>query len=180
MKTGFITARLLIVVFVLALMLGSPQPAVTGTLPIVSVWPTYSTACTDGQIAVRVENVSDLYAYDVYQKFTPGVINVTSVENGGFLESGIEAPGIIDNDAGTLSYGLTQINPQTPKTGSGNLIIVHFTVLQLNQTVNFEIEVDTDLVHALDNAAIEYTIVNGVVATTCQPPNRIFLPLIQR
>ncbi len=180
MKTGFITARLIIVILVLSLLLGSPQPAVTDTLPILTVWPTHSTACTSGQIAVRVENVSDLYAYDVYLNFTPGIINVTSVENGGFLEVGIEAPGSIDNAAGTLSYGLTQINPQTPKTGSGNLIIVHFTVLQLNQTVNFQIEADTALVHAGDNAAILYTVVNGALGTSCQPQHHIFLPLIRR
>lgn len=180
MKTGFIAARLLIVMFVLSLLLGAPQPAATGSLPIVIVSPTNSTACTSGQIAVRVENVTDLYAYDVYLKFTPGIINVTSVENGGFLEIGLTPPSSIDNFAGTLSFGLSQQNPQTPKSGSGNLILVYFTVLQLDQTVNFQIDAETDLVHAVDIANIEYTIVNGTLSTACQSQHRIFLPLIRR
>lgn len=180
MKTGSKLVRLMFALLAVMLALGSPGAASTAVGTTLTVWPTSSTICESGQIAVRVENVTDLYAYDVYLEFTPEIINVTSVENGGFLEMGFEAPGTIDNTTGTLSYGLTQVNPQTPKTGSGNLIIVHFTVAQKNKSVNFQINAETALVHAGDFAEIAYTIVNGTVSTSCQPQHTVFLPLIRR
>jgi len=180
MKTGSKLARLIFALLAILLALGTPAAASTAVETTLTVWPTGSTACESGQIAVRVDNVTDLYAYDVYLEFTPGIINVTNVENGDFLEIGFEVPGPIDNNAGTLSYGLTQMNPQTPKTGSGNLIIVHFTVVQQNQSVNFQINAETDLVHAGDNAEIAYTTVNGTLNTSCLPQHMVFLPLIRR
>jgi hypothetical protein len=180
MKTGFRVIRFSLAVLVLSLLLVTTSNASTAGQTILAVSPTISNNCTSGQIAIRVENITDLAAYDVYLNFTPGVITVTDVENGGFLDEGLFAPKVINNPEGKLSFGLVQLGTQTPKTGSGELIIVSFTIVQQDQWVNFQIDADTDLVHAIDNAAIEYTIVNGTLSTSCQPPHSVYLPLIRR
>ena len=126
MKTGFRIIRVSLAMLVLGLLLFATSNASTAGQTILAVSPTFSNNCTSGQIAVRVSDVSELYAYDVYLNFTPGNITVTSVENGGFLENGIELPASINNSEGKISLALTQKNPQLPKSGSGDLIIVHY------------------------------------------------------
>jgi hypothetical protein len=173
-----------IAVTLLALIL-APVPAgaastTAGTY--LAVAPAFSTACSSGQVAIQVQDVADLYAYDLQLSFTPGIIQVTSVENGSFLDSGLTPPtNGFDNTAGTITWGNAQVNPSEPKSGSGSLIVIHFNVLVTGKIVVFTIDpVNTALVKWPEASAIPFTAANGSVYTTCQPPHMVFLPLILR
>lgn len=83
-------------------------------------------------VAVVVRDVTDLYAFDAQVGFDPSVVQVvdadpalngTQVSLGVFLESGFVIRNQVDNTAGTLQLAMTQLNPSTAKTGTGNLVV---------------------------------------------------------
>ena len=96
--------------------------------------PTTIEGCAEAQIAVWVNDVTDLYGSDIKLSFDPGVLEVVDfdsaelgiqVESGGFLKPGYVIRNVADNATGAIQYALTQINPTAPASGSGVLFIVH-------------------------------------------------------
>ena len=96
--------------------------------------PTTIEGCAEAQIAVRVNNVTDLYGSDIKLKFASDVLEVVDfdpaldgiqVENGGFLQPGYVVRNVADNAVGTIQYALTQVNPTAPASGSGVLFVIH-------------------------------------------------------
>lgn len=88
-----------------------------------------------GTVLIQVRSVSDLYGADVQLSFDPQVIEVVDadpstgglqVQAGDFLAPGFLIRNTADNEAGTVWYAMTQLNPSQPKSGSGTLIIVTF------------------------------------------------------
>jgi hypothetical protein len=86
-------------------------------------------------IAVEVENVSNLYGIDVLLEFDPQAVAVVDmdpilegvqVQLGQFMEPGFSIINLADNDLGRLRLAMTQLNPSPPKEGQGNIVVVTF------------------------------------------------------
>lgn len=84
-------------------------------------------------LAVEVIEIQDLYAFDISLTFDPTVIQVVDadpdldgiqVNYGMFLDPGFVLRNEVDNQAGTIRFALTQLNPSQPKSGSGVLIVI--------------------------------------------------------
>lgn len=85
----------------------------------------------DFNIAVRIENVEDLGFYQFDVTFDPAVLQVKEVALGDFLAStGRSASGVgplIDNQAGSMTYGGFSFGAQQGPNGDGVLAEVTFT-----------------------------------------------------
>jgi hypothetical protein len=84
-------------------------------------------------VAVEVVDVEDLYAFDVALTFDPSVVEVVDADPnvpgiqialGTFLDPGFSIINEADNVAGTAHLAMTQLNPSTPKSGTGSLLVV--------------------------------------------------------
>jgi hypothetical protein len=78
-------------------------------------------------------DVEGLYGFDVQLSFDPAVVEVVDadpdkagvqVSLGRMLDSGMAVRDSADNEAGTIHYAMTQINPSEAKSGTGNLIVI--------------------------------------------------------
>jgi hypothetical protein len=116
--------RFLLVVILIALTLVTPQRALSQAT-IIRAEPT-GVPLNTGQtleIAIRVENVTNLYAFDLEVHFNTAQLDVNSVVIGSFLDQGIKFSSI-DHLNGIIEFANTQNNPATPKSGSGDLILI--------------------------------------------------------
>jgi hypothetical protein len=83
-----------------------------------------STSLDAGQsatLAVRITDVTDLYAYDITLHYDPSILEITSIENGSFLKGGFTAAQVLDKQPGTAQIAFTSIPPFTSQSGSGDL-----------------------------------------------------------
>lgn len=146
----------------------------------ISVSPPASTAptCAETQINIRVQDVIGLVGYSVQLSFTPGSIEILEVTDGGFLDSGFYEPtNTFDNAAGTISFGMVQVNPSTPKDGGGNLIHIHLRTIHPGVKVPLTINPDTSILVGADYLSIPFNVENGVIFTySCNT----YLPHIQK
>jgi len=97
------------------------------------------TATTD----VLVENVDNLYGFELHITFDPTLVEGVQVQPGSFLSPDWEIDNTIDNANGIIDYALCQLNPSLPKSGDGILATItwrgkavgtspiHFTYVQL-------------------------------------------------
>lgn len=166
---------LLLVVLLVSMSGGYPVTAQTTTLSLSPVTGTALT-CVDTLIAVRVENVTDLYSYDIWLEFTPAsleVIEVWEVTNGSFLSEGMYFYQDIDNEAGTIHIVMAQLAAD-PVSGSGDLVYIRLRALVPGAT--FEIKFDDDLInHPTElftelGSPISFTSIDGAYLTAdCEP-----------
>jgi len=190
--------QLAIPVLVMIMALITPKVVLSQTDPPTAhlfVNPASSTAstCAAHQIAIRVEEVENLTAFELLVTFDPAVVEITDVQNGGFLvapdESALYSPDNNDgewNVDGFISFGMAQQrNAETgelnPKSGSGDLILITMQALIPYGTSEFEIdEIESMLVWwgevpgeddgPVDGSLIPYTKTDGVVNTSnCLP-----------
>ncbi len=84
-------------------------------------------------VTVEVDGVQDLYGADVRLSFDPNILEVVDadpakdgiqVSQGAFLDTGFTIRNQADNAAGTVWFAATQLNPSTPKSGTGALVVV--------------------------------------------------------
>jgi hypothetical protein len=95
-------------------------------------------ALTSGEVAdvaIRLENASDVYGIDVRAAFDPAIVEIIDADpatagaqmfEGTFPQPDFVALNAADNAAGTLRYVVTQVNPTTPASGAG--VVVSFQV----------------------------------------------------
>src|SRR5574339_1037747 len=76
-------------------------------------------------VAIRIDNVANLTAFEIHLSFNPAVLEVTGITNGGFIAADFVAQNTFDNAAGTLDYAVAQMN-RAPAQGSGTLLNVSF------------------------------------------------------
>ena len=160
---------------------GVPESAAAETGTLLRVWPASSqiTVCEEVQIAVQVDNVTDLTAYSIVISFDPQLVEILEVGNGGFLDQGLYEPSNkIDNTAGTIRFGMAQLEA-SPKTGSGDLLYIHLKPKKAGQTASLTIDKPASvLVNWPDALPVPYETINGTIKMTgCYP---LFLPLITR
>lgn len=85
-------------------------------------------------IAIRVEDVTDLYGVDIIVTFDPNVVSVVDadplragvqVRQGLFLDPGFTVYNYADNEAGLVRFTMTQLNPSPAKSGDGVLFYIN-------------------------------------------------------
>ena len=131
-------------------------------------------------VEVWVEGVEDLYGYTVQISFPAALLQLNSISNGTFLDSGLIIGPVIDNVAGTALLTNTQVNPSTPKDGTGLLLRLDFFVRQnLGEgEIRF---LQSDLVEFDTFALIPVELVSGDVSVCEQQIcSQVFLPFTVR
>lgn len=74
---------------------------------------------------VRIDNATGLTAFEIHLSFSPEILEVVSVSNGGFLTADFTVQNTFDNIAGTIDYAVAQLGG-TPGSGSGALLKITF------------------------------------------------------
>jgi hypothetical protein len=110
-----------------------------------SVMPS-SLEVTAGQtidMAVAVQEVTNLYGFDIVLGYDPAVVEVVDLDPdldgiqlalGLFLDPGFVIFNQADNSLGQLRLVMTQLSPSEAKSGDGNLIVIRFRALQAGET----------------------------------------------
>jgi hypothetical protein len=95
------------------------------------------------QVPVSVRNVTGLYGMDVSRVFDPAVVQVEDsnpsssgiqVGLGTFLDPGLLLYNQVDNQAGTIRFAMSQVNPSEAKSGQGILLVVTFSGVKEGQS----------------------------------------------
>ncbi|HOU24760.1 MAG TPA: cohesin domain-containing protein, partial [Anaerolineae bacterium] len=90
---------------------------------------------TTTAIQMRIENVEGLYGLDIRLKFDPAAVQVVDADasseglqtrGGDLLKPDFVVRNLADNEAGTVWFALTQLNPSEAVTGSGVVFTVTF------------------------------------------------------
>jgi hypothetical protein len=122
-------------VCLLRLLIATPAFAQTPSPVIIRVNPEQAQMAV-GQtvdVSIEVQNVTDLYAIDVLLAYDPQAVEVIDLDPtlegvqvglGTFLEPGFVILNLVDNNLGRLRLAMTQLNPATPKSGDGALIVL--------------------------------------------------------
>ena len=182
MKSLLKFGRILLLVSVCLAALAAPGPAWSNGLTQIVVHPATETVqtCSEQTIAIQVQDVENLTGYHLEIGFDPTAIQVTNVTNGGFLDEAaagvfFEPTNAIDNVNGRVTFGMVQQNasddPMTPKSGTGDLILITFEAITWSQTTDITIDSENSmLVDWPDAFEIPYTVSNGSVTTqSCAP-----------
>jgi hypothetical protein len=121
----------------LALALATPGAVSAQSVTLIHLAPGTATV-EEGQLTgvqVRVENVENLYAFDIRLKFDPAAVEVVDSDSefeglqvrlGDLLKPDFVVHNLADNAEGTVRLALTQLNPSEGVTGSGVLFAVTF------------------------------------------------------
>ena len=72
-------------------------------------------------VFVKVDNIVNLSAFELHLTFSPGVLEVTGLTNGGFVTADFTVQNTFDNVAGTIDYAVAQMN-RPPVQGNGTLL----------------------------------------------------------
>lgn len=118
--------------FILILCFGFTQPAFGQTGTVVRISPDYLELDPGETFSVDivVENVVDLWAFDVVVDYDPAILSFDHSTFGEFLELGFAAP--VTSEPGRISCGMTQVGSPVPeldvapKSGSGILCTLTF------------------------------------------------------
>ncbi len=106
--------------------------AIIKPLPTANVHLVTQAACVRNafNVEVRVDDASNLGAYQFKLAFNPALMEVVGVTDGGFLGSTgrtlIPAAPIIDNAAGTISVGAASSGAMDGPSGDGKLAVIQF------------------------------------------------------
>ncbi|MHB1120826.1 MAG: cadherin repeat domain-containing protein, partial [Bellilinea sp.] len=188
-KSATMLSRIITVILLVGLIFGLPRDVSSEVQTVVRFQDRNIFSCQENIISVRVENVAALTAYHLEIDFTPGDLTVLSVENGGFLPTGLLEPtNAFDNTAGTIIWGNARQDYTTdPVSGSGVLINIHVET-NPDKTIPFTIRPFVSgppteptngsgsmLVGWPDAMPIEFTVSNGTVQTASCPPSDITL-----
>ncbi len=175
------TIKILLFIGLGLLLFALPMAARSQAETIVSVNPLTSNVQPGDSFSVDiwVENVTDLYGFDVTLLFNPAHLQVDSLDLGDFLSSGLGGEDL-DNTTGIINYYNTQMSPSVPKSGSGTLFTVNFTALTTEVTTSIDIDDSlTELVEYDTYQLIPFTAQDGsVVIGAGSSKILLYLPLI--
>ena len=125
-KTFFRIALISIAVWLAAV---APAAAQTGT--VVRVQPAFQQVAPGATftLTIQIDNVVNLYAFEILVSFPPDKLEVVSASHGDFLEGPFLGLITWDDDGGTVTAIVSQQNPTEPQTGSGTLVVINFQAL---------------------------------------------------
>ena len=121
-------------------------------------------------LSVTVADVQDLYGLEIHLRFDPAVVQVADadpskdgiqVAAGDFLSADFVAQNQADNQAGSIDYAVTQVNPNEPRSGSGTLLVIRFQGGAAGGAS--PLEVTNGILTTLDGDLIPVTFANGEV-----------------
>jgi hypothetical protein len=124
-------------------------------------------------LSVAVTDVQDLYGVEIHLRFDPAVVQVADadpakdgiqVAAGDFLSADFVAQNRADNQAGTVDYAVTQVNPNEPKSGSGTLLVIRFQGGAAGRAS--QLEVTNGILTTRDGELIPVTFASGEVRVT--------------
>ena len=118
-------------------------------------------------IAIMIQDVTDLYGFDLEVHFRPNTLSVSDVQLGGFLAPGIPIGPTIDN--GIIHFANTQTRPSEPKSGSGDLMVI--TVKALEDIDKVYLFITSATLSDRDSGLIPCRIINSGMV-------HLYLPLI--
>ena len=128
-------------------------------------------------LPVSVADIQDLYGIDFHLRFDPAVVQVADadpstsgvqVAEGDFLSADYVAQNEVDNQAGTIDYAVTQVNPSEPRSGGGTLLIIRFQGVGAGRTSQLEVE---DIVLTTrDGDVIPVTVMDKEIRVKDAPP----------
>jgi hypothetical protein len=164
------------------LLLGAAQPAKAQQTAQLSISPQISSVQMGQtfQVSVNVADVVGLFAFELNVAFPPHLLQVVSVENGGFLTPWIAIP-FIDNEAGLARLDVSQgpvpaNDPAPPQSGSGTLMLITFQA-QANLGEG-DLLIAESILSDIDGLPMDYQAQGGSVRVCdgiyCL---RVFLPL---
>lgn len=126
MSCNWSTIRVWLLVNILAASLGGTSAFAQGGTVLRVDPSTSSIRVNDAvNIAIKVDNIASLTAFEIHLSFDPIVLEVTSLANGGFVAADVVAQNTYDNAAGTVDYAIAQLN-HSPTQGSGTLLTIAF------------------------------------------------------
>jgi len=158
------TYSLLFIIIVILATVVFPVPAFSQAGTVVRVDPAMSMVDQGDAftVAIRVEDVQDLAAFDVTLHFNPDHLQVTNLVFGGFLGSG-SGGNEFDNEIGLINF-YHAIFSGEPANGSGILFTVYFTAKMVDVDTRVTIDkVLTELVQDETFLLIPYTAQDGSV-----------------
>ena len=152
-KTGFlpnrkhwqVLARLRLLICALLLLLSLSSPPNAAAMHFAPAVDTivrceqlvYNSPITSNlNVDLYIENVTDLYGAEMRLTFNPAAMQVVDADPGtsgvqilplsGFLSQDFVVKKVADNNAGTIWYAATQLNPSPPVSGTGAVVRVIF------------------------------------------------------
>ena len=173
MKPYFRTLLMVTIVLLVSL-----SPAAAQTESVVRVEPAFQQVQPGAEfdLTIQIDDIVDLYAYDIILSFPPDKVEVLSAAYGDFLEQPLMGFILPDNVNGTLWVVASQQNPAEPQSGGGVLVTVH---LRAKAAANGEaalVLTNADL-STQDGELIPCSTQDGRVQ---MGGYRLFLPLIKR
>jgi len=154
-------------------LLASRPPVAAQTGTAVGPWPrqAYTEPDETVSVTIHVADVENLYGADVRLAFDPDVVQVVDANPNRagvqiqplseFLSPDMVLLNSADNDAGTIQYAATQVNPSPPVSGSGSLAEI---VFQGSVAGTSAITVTYRKIVRSDGSSISNTAVDGFIA----------------
>jgi len=131
--------------------------------------------CTATTISVRIEDIFDLYGYDVRITYDPTLIQIDAVEiNETFFNSPYLLPPVITQTSGTIGVYAAKRSPNLPSAGSGVLFTITAHTLIPNKNSGLTITSESEITN---NNGVIYplTISNYPIWTYPCDPNAVEL-----
>ena len=112
----------------IAVLLAAVAPAAAQTGTVVRVEPAFQQVAPGATftLTIQIDDVVNLYAFEILVSFPPDKLEVVSASHGDFLEGPFLGLVTWDNDGGTVTAIVSQQNPTEPQTGSGRLVVITF------------------------------------------------------
>ena len=167
--------RLALITLAVLLVAVAPAAAQTGT--VVRVDPAFQQVApgTTFTLTIQIDDVENLYAYDILLSFPPDKLEAIDAANGDFLQEGFGGEPIIDNEEGTVWASNSQVYPAEPQSGSGSLLEISFHAI--GGRTDADIVLSAVILSDIDGVAIPCSPQHGRVHIGAYP---LYLPLVLR
>ena len=161
----------------IAVLLAAVAPAAAQTGTIVRVDPAYKLVRQGDEfvLTIQIDDVVNLYAFDVLVSFPPDKLEAINAVKGDFLQEGLGGDPIINNEEGTIWTVNSQVAPAEPKSGSGSLVVITFQA-EADRT-DADIVLSAVTLSERDGVAIACSLQHGRVHIGAYP---LYLPLVLR
>ncbi|MBX3000924.1 MAG: hypothetical protein KF893_20545 [Caldilineaceae bacterium] len=121
-------------------------------------------------VAIRIEQVESLYGLELELLFDPSVVLVEAIQPGTFLSADFVVRQQVDQPHGRARLAYTQLAPEAPRTGSGDIALVRMRAQACLGESPLQL---ANVILSDDNGtAIPYTLHMGTTSSGSAPANR--------